>query len=324
MNELPQQAARRLFAPWIAKGYVPIALHEYTNTDGQTIYYRGRLEHPNRDIAPDGHKIIRPFHLNGAGWKFGEPEFPMGKKPLYNLDRIAADTDAAVWIVEGEKAADALMKYGAIATASGGADSAQRAEWSSLAGRTCILWADNDYAGRAYMGDVAAILEPLGCKLSAINIDSLNLPAKGDAFDWLKVRAEASLSDLLALPRVYPQAVTLNTTDACSEPDVALICGDSVIVRPVRWLWNGWLAAGKFHLLGGQPGTGKTTIALDLAATVSSGKRWPDGTQAEAGYVVIWSGEDDPEDVLAPPLAGDGCKYVARVLCRCDRSRSGR
>ena len=52
----------------------------------------------------------------------------------------------------------------------------------------------------------------------------------------------------------------------------------------------------------GQPGTGKTTIALDFAATVSSGGRWPDGTLAEPGNVVIWSGEDDTEDVLVPRL----------------------
>ncbi len=57
---------------------------------------------------------------------------------------------------------------------------------------------------------------------------------------------------------------------------------------------------------GGQPGTGKTTIALDFAATVSSGGRWPDGTLAEAGNVAIWSGEDDIDDVLAPRLQAMG------------------
>ena len=54
-------------------------------------------------------------------------------------------------------------------------------------------------------------------------------------------------------------------------PDVALIRGDNVTPRAIRWLWCGYLTAGKFHVLGGQPDTGKTTIALDLAATVSSG-----------------------------------------------------
>jgi hypothetical protein len=46
------------------------------------------------------------------------------------------------------------------------------------------------------------------------------------------------------------------------------------------------------HLIAGQPGAGKTTIALKAAATVSSGGQWPDGTLAEQGNVVIWSGEE--------------------------------
>ncbi len=84
--------------------------------------------------------------------------------------------------------------------------------------------------------------------------------------------------------------------------DVALIRGDSVTPEALRWLWDGWLAAGKFHVLAGQPGTGKTTLALAFAATVSSGGRWPDGTRAEPGNVLIWSGEDDAKDVLVPRL----------------------
>jgi putative DNA primase/helicase len=97
---------------------------------------------------------------------------------------------------------------------------------------------------------------------------------------------------------------------ASGLPEVALIRGDSVTPRAIRWLWRGYLAAGKFHVLGGQPGTGKTTIALDFAATVSSGGPWPDGTRAEDGNVVIWSGEDDAEDVLAPRLQAMGAEMT--------------
>lgn len=77
-------------------------------------------------------------------------------------------------------------------------------------------------------------------------------------------------------------------------------------LEPVEWLWNGWLAAGKMHVLGGAPGTGKTTISMSLAATVSTGGRWPDGTRSIAGNVVIWSGEDDPADTLIPRLVLSG------------------
>lgn len=76
--------------------------------------------------------------------------------------------------------------------------------------------------------------------------------------------------------------------------------------EPITWLWNGWLAAGKMHIFGGSPGTGKTTISVALAATVSCGGRWPDGSQCIAGNVVIWSGEDDPKDTLTPRLIQAG------------------
>lgn len=90
-------------------------------------------------------------------------------------------------------------------------------------------------------------------------------------------------------------------------PDgVILTCADQVKVVPVSWLWPDWLAQGKLHLLAGAPGQGKTTIALAMAATVSSGGRWPDGRRCAAGAVLIWSGEDDPADTLVPRLMGMG------------------
>lgn len=88
--------------------------------------------------------------------------------------------------------------------------------------------------------------------------------------------------------------------------DVGLICARDVTLEAIAWLWPGWLAAGKMHVLGGAPGTGKTTISMGLAATVSTGGRWPDGTRSIAGNVVVWSGEDDPADTLIPRLALSG------------------
>ncbi|GAB4140303.1 MAG: hypothetical protein Tsb0016_07400 [Sphingomonadales bacterium] len=76
--------------------------------------------------------------------------------------------------------------------------------------------------------------------------------------------------------------------------------------EPIRWLWPGWLSRGKLHILAGAPGTGKTTLALSLAATLSQAGRWPDGTAAPAGNVMIWSGEDDIADTLAPRLRAAG------------------
>lgn len=87
---------------------------------------------------------------------------------------------------------------------------------------------------------------------------------------------------------------------------VTLKMAHTYALEPIAWLWRGWLARGKVHILAGAPGTGKTSIAMAMAGALTIGARWPDGTQAPAGEVVIWSGEDDPSDTLIPRLMAAG------------------
>ena len=93
---------------------------------------------------------------------------------------------------------------------------------------------------------------------------------------------------------------------------VILRRADTIESEPVDWLWKGWLARAKVHILAGDPGAGKTTIALELAATITRGGRWPDGSIAEPGDVLIWSGEDDFADTIKPRLQRAGAD-LARV-----------
>ena len=87
-----------------------------------------------------------------------------------------------------------------------------------------------------------------------------------------------------------------------SEPWVELIAGCDIAPEPINWLWPGWLASGKLHVLAGPPGTGKTTVAAALAGTITSGGEWPDQSASPQGNVLIWSGEDEPADTLGPRL----------------------
>lgn len=84
--------------------------------------------------------------------------------------------------------------------------------------------------------------------------------------------------------------------------EVAMVRGCDLKPEAIEWIWPGWLAAGKLHILGGAPSTGKTTISMAMAATVSTHGAWPDGRYSPHGNVVIWSGEDDPRDTLIPRL----------------------
>lgn len=91
-----------------------------------------------------------------------------------------------------------------------------------------------------------------------------------------------------------------------ADDGVVLVNGSDLTPEPIRWMWPDWLALGKLHILAGAPGQGKTTIAIAMAATVTVGGRWPDGSRCDPGNVLIWSGEDDPADTLLPRLIAAG------------------
>jgi RecA-family ATPase len=59
-------------------------------------------------------------------------------------------------------------------------------------------------------------------------------------------------------------------------------------------------------MLDGDPGLGKTTLALDLTARLSRGHALPDGASCEAGGAVILTAEDDAADTIRPRLEAAG------------------
>jgi AAA domain len=74
-------------------------------------------------------------------------------------------------------------------------------------------------------------------------------------------------------------------------------------VQPVgvNWLWVDRLARGKLTLLGGNPDLGKSQIATDVAARLSTGKHWPPkGARAPLGSTIFICSEDDVADTIRP------------------------
>lgn len=109
-------------------------------------------------------------------------------------------------------------------------------------------------------------------------------------------------------PRPTPEPTTGEPESTTLEPEAIIQCAADIAPESIQWLWSGWLAAGKLHILAGAPGTGKTTLALALAAAMTTNGRWPDGSRAPVGDVLIWSGEDDPKDTLIPRLMTCGAE----------------
>ena len=119
-------------------------------------------------------------------------------------------------------------------------------------------------------------------------------------------------------PRTNSSTTSQTGADTGISDGVELIEAQSVKPEAIGWLWPDWLARGKLHVLAGAPGTGKTTIALDIAACVSAGRAFASGHVPEHGNVIIWSGEDAPADTLVPRLLAMGAdlariKFVGEV-----------
>lgn len=201
INDLtPQQnAARKFSAKQLEEGFIPEALHAYTNLRGNIIYWRIRLKHP------DGRKWIRPMHKDSSEqFHLGEPT-DLKIKPLYGLNYLALYQDALVFIVEGEYPADTLNQFFEnqgvtekyIALTSGSASSADTADWQPLAGKHCVIWPDNDEPGEKYANQVSAKLKQIGCALEIVDIHSLGLRLGDDCVDWTKANPSQTINNLL-------------------------------------------------------------------------------------------------------------------------------
>ena len=152
-------------------------IYEYENGEGKPVFAVARF------TTPDGGKTYRPFHAEAGGWKVGDPE---GSLPLYHLRRLG--NESPVYVVEGEKCAEAAWSIGLTATTSAhGAESPRKTDWAPLAGHEVIILPDNDSPGQKYAKEVAKILQKLNA--SSVKVVQLpDLPESGDIVDFIAAR----------------------------------------------------------------------------------------------------------------------------------------
>ncbi len=205
---VPDMAMRQLGAP--------SRVWTYPDADGVALGYVARYD------TPAG-KEIRCWTWGARGadapeWACGHWSKP---RPLYGLDLLAKRADAAVLVVEGEKAADAargLLKAYVSVTWPGGAHAWRHANWEPLRGRRVVLWPDNDKPGREAMAGIAdALARGLGCSVKVI--DPSDQPEGADAADWtgtgdeLLAWARAHVTEY-KLPDAAPAPAHVTESDA--------------------------------------------------------------------------------------------------------------
>lgn len=192
-----KQAALLLSASAISQGYKPATIHTYTDASGAALFWRVRLKHD------DGSKRIFPMRPEGSGrYAKAEPQFPPNQKPIYAIGALTKRPEAIVWVVEGESCADALRRLQITATTSGGATSANSADWTPLSGRDVVIWPDNDAEGTAYQEAVINKLQGIARTIRTVDVSKLGLVDKGDCVDWLEANPNATAEQIAQLPTI--------------------------------------------------------------------------------------------------------------------------
>ncbi len=261
-------------------------------------------------------KEIRPVSKTPTGWIIGGMREP---RPLYRLPELLKRGSEAVYVCEGEKAADAAAGLGLLATTSPhGSNSVSKADWTALANREVVILPDHDDAGAKYARDVAGILAKL-TPAATVRMVKLadawpNPPAGGDMADVVESGEDADT--------IKAKLAGLSDKAMLESTGPILVCMANVEPREIEWLWPGRVPMGRITLLSGRPGEGKSFLTCYMASRISTGKPWPDGRDCPTGSVVFISAEDDPADTIRPRLdAHDADARNVHLLSAVRRTR---
>ncbi|MBP3955492.1 AAA family ATPase [Gemmata sp. G18] len=286
-----------------------LAAYDYKDEAGKVLFQAVRLWAP----APKNKDFRQRRPTGGNKWAW---DLDGVRRVLYRLPGlVAADKGAWVFVVEGEKDADALTALGLVATTNPmGAGKWKPEHAEQLRSRRVVVIPDNDAPGRAHAEDVRKSLR--GSARQVVVLELPGLPEKGDVSDWLASGGTALRLLQMVEDRSRPDP------SAKSDRQEAVPAGEMVVEslaglrpKPMRWLVRDRIPAGMMGLLAGEGGHGKSMTTLELAAAVTTGRCafglvYPDPVK---GSALLISCEDDWERTIAPRLLTLGAD-MGRVL----------
>ena len=88
--------------------------------------------------------------------------------------------------------------------------------------------------------------------------------------------------------------------------ELRLIQMSNVPTEEVRWLWYPYVPLGKLTIVQGDPGEGKTTLALAMIASLTRGEPLPDCAALPPMTVIYQTAEDGLADTIKPRLEAMG------------------
>ena len=99
--------------------------------------------------------------------------------------------------------------------------------------------------------------------------------------------------------------------------NLKLISASSVEPKEITWLWYPFIPIGKVTIIQGDPGDGKSTFMLTLAALMTKGEPFPfsGSDYTEPKNVIYQTSEDDADDTVVPRFlkAGGNPDYLTFI-----------
>lgn len=264
--------------PSIAENVV--TTYDYKDLQNNLLYQVVRM-------VPKAFRQRRPDGNGGWLWNMhGIERIP------YKLPELLKST-GTVFIVEGERDADALHERGLIATTNpGGAGKWLPTMSQYLCGRDVIILPDNDDAGENHVRDVVSKLSGIARSVGIIRLP--DLPAKGDVSDWLAVGHTAEELEQLVAAEPETARAEGKTEDSASHALRDLLAIEAWAQRetppPDRLLGDLVTTTTRMFLVG-RTGLGKTLLALALGCGMASGQGFLHWRSARAARVLILDGE---------------------------------
>ena len=108
------------------------------------------------------------------------------------------------------------------------------------------------------------------------------------------------------------------------KTELKIIRMSEVESQEVKWLWYPFIPYGKLTIIQGDPGDGKTTLVLNIAAKLSKGECLDSDMDVQEPVNVIYqTAEDGLADTVKPrlELAGADCEKIL-VIDESDKSLS--
>ena len=275
-----------------------VAVYDYKNLMGKVIHQTVRFE-------PKGFSQRQPDSTASGGYTWNLK----GITPiLYNLSAVvsAIKEKQSIFIVEGEKDCNTLGSLGYTATTCPLGAGKWRDEYSDILKNAHVyIIPDNDASGKNHSELVANSLLGKASEIKIIDISNV-VPDKGDISDF--VNSGGDINKLLTGATEFKPSTTEHNLSTHKETDISgrLVCMADIKEREIEWLWHPYIAYRKITILRGDPGNGKTTVALEIASIMSNGWAFPSKsgelTSTTAGNVLFLTAEDDLEDTIKPRL----------------------